>query len=532
MSMNDSIGRVTSIMPKFNEYLLRDYRTEQVNRFPEFIATIFKEAAKLFGGNLTYKGSRTMSPLERLEYSLNHPHIKGRISIQQNEASLVEFQFEYSDANTQPTTISVPLYVPYLHENALVINDTRFYMHLAIIEKMIYHIPDGVIIKVMRSPLQFWRNQQRILETTDGDRYYDIVITMRAHFRKKAPKKGQRIPLILYLLSRYDFNQVLGFLGLPPGSIDFVSSVPSAESRDPETDKYKYFKCNNNLYIKVDKDVVLSESSHNPPRRVLVSLLYIMQMDKIARNSADVSIVKQHGFYCGILGRSLYAKVESKPLLAIEHATAHLESLSTYLDQYTKKELAALGIHCNDIFDLLIHVFTSIDEWSAWYSVNDLFTKRIGGTELLLIEVVKQVFNRFYDTQRKHKAAHIKLEHVKKLLRLPPYCIMTNCVRVQSMRSNNDMYNDNDLLCNLIKKIRQSSNQNGSKNGNVITDKEHRFHPSFVAVESALALSQSSPGVSGDINPYVSINSNGYFQPGSMPWYSAIEGLQKYLNKV
>lgn len=525
MSMNDAIGAVTNVMPDFNDYLIKDYRSEQIGRFREFIAAVFQEAVKLYKGELKYIGSRIVSPEERLLHSKEHPYVRNKINIQRTEAVLVEYQFEYGE-----DTINVPIFVPYLSDNSLVINDTKFYIHLAIIERMIYHTEGGIIIKVMRSPLRFWRNRQLRYESTDGDQYYDTVVTMQAHYKQSTSKKSgaarsvSQLPIILYLLARYDFNHVMNCFNIPIGAIEFVSEIPLG--RDSKTDRYKYIRCgHDNLFIRVDKDIVFTEERFNTYRRVLASLVYIMKMTR----KADTYDATTPAFYQCILGRSLYPNSASKPMLAADHANSHLESLSTYLDQYNKRELALMHINCNDIFDLLITVFIMIDEWTTLYQVNDLFAKRIGGTELILIEVVKSIFIKFYEAQKKNKIT--KLSTIQTMLRIPPNCILSNCIKVPSVRSHNDMYNDNDLLCNLIKKIRQSSKK-GTQNVNVITDKEHHFHPSFMAVESALALSQSSPGISGDINPYARIDSNGYFVPNEMSWYEAIRDLERYLSNI
>lgn len=517
MSMQDSIGHVTSIMPKFNSYLLRDYREEQINKFPEFMGTIFREAIKLFRGELDYLEYRIMAPRERLDYVMDNPFIKGKVDIQQSEYSLIEFLFQY-----RGESIKVPLYVPYLYDNALIIGNTKFYMHLAIIERMIYHVQDGIIIKVMRSPLQFWRNRQEMYESTDGEQFYDAVVTVRAHYRRKDSKRNTATPLILYLLATYEFDDVIRMLGAPEGSITFVDSVP--KDRDPATDKYIYFPCSG-IYLRVDRNVVYGDKQFNTYRRIVASLINIMRL----RKTVTLESVYNRTFYKMTLGYILYPKAEND-LIAVDHADSHLISLSTYLDEYTKSELASINVFCNDIYDLFVNVFSMIDEWSNWYSVNDLFTKRIGGTDLLLIEVVKLIFNRFYDTQRKNK--EISFQTIQKMLKLPVKCIPKQCVEVQSIRSNNAMYNDNELLCNLIKKIRQSSAQSGGHGGASINDKEHRFHPSFVVVESPLAISQSSPGVSGDINPYVRIDHDGNFIQSQMPWYESVRPLLKYLTLV
>lgn len=513
MSWNSLLGDLQEEIPHFNDYLLKGYRQDQVGRFPEFMSTVFKEAIKLFKGSITYHGYQVLPPAQCVDFMVSCPLIRGRYNIQKSELSLVKFLFEYDHQS-----IEVPLYLPYLHENALVINDTRYYIQLAIIEKMIFRVHDGVIIKVMRSPLQFWRSENVPYTNTDGDEFFDKVITMKAHSRRKSPKKSVRTPLILYLLTRFDFQTVMRTLSIPQGGISFVDEpVPN----DPQ---YMYFDCKNNVYLKVDRETIMPERQL---RRVVISILYILKMAKRFR----LSELMDTTFYKSILGRVLYPNVPNDALAA-NHAESHLDSLSTYLDIYTKNELALLNIYCDDIFDLFVHVFCSIDEWLNQYSINNLFEKRIGGADLILIEMVKQIFTRFYVTLRNHNKV-LEIGNVRSMLKIPPMRI-SKLSGIQSLRPNAALYNDNDLIAIDVKKIRQSSTQENTskKSSNVITDREHRFHPSFVAIESALAISPSSPGISGDINPFAVIDNMGYFKEDKMPWYQEIKSLDEYLTQV
>ena len=163
MSWNEAIGSVKEQLPRFNDYLLEDYRREQVDRFDEFIHTVFQEAIQLFNGDLKYHGYRVLSPEKRIAYNIENGLIKGRVNIQKSELKLLEFMFEYEDQ-----MVPVYLYLPYLHNNALIINDTKFYIRLAIIDRMIFRVTNGVIVKVMRSPLQFWRTEQFTYTDTEG----------------------------------------------------------------------------------------------------------------------------------------------------------------------------------------------------------------------------------------------------------------------------------------------------------------------------------------------------------------------------
>ena len=514
MSWNDCIGEVKDLLPRFNDYLLSGYKKDQVDRFPEFIDVVFKEAVKLFDGTLKYHGYSILSPERRIIYSVENGLIKGQVNIQQSELQLLEFKFEFEEQ-----IIPVYLYLPYLYNGALVINDTKYYILLAIIEKMIFRVTDGVIIKVMRSPLQFWRTEQFTYTSTSGQTYYDAVITVKAHYRKeRTSSKPVKTPLILYLLAKYSFDHVVTkTLGLPIGSVSFVSTD------DPKDTQFQYFKCKEGIYLKVEKESVLEDISF---RRFVASLLYILKMYK----RYTIADVYDSTFYKMILGKNLYG-ASTNESLAAGHATSHLLSLDTYLDQYTKNELALLRIYCDDVFDLFVTVFFNIDTWLLNYSPNDLFEKRIGGADLVLINVVKVIFTRFYDVMKKNKV--ITLKNIRTMLRLDPACI-TNVWDRPNLQQNSSHYNDNMLLSIMIKKSRQSSSQDdrSKKSTNLITAKEHQFHPSFVAIESILAISTSSPGTSGDINPYAVIDKMGYFRKDKMPWYKEIAPLTKYLVQV
>ena len=514
MTWDTAFGALKEMLPRPNDYLLKGYRAEQVNRFIEFMHVVYQEAVPLFEGALKYLGYRVLSPEKRVAYNVENVLIKGRVNIQQSELELVEFMFEF-----EGQLFPVHIYLPYLYNGALVINDTRYYIQLAIIERMIFRVTDGVIIKVMRSPLQFWRTEQFAYTTTKGVTYFDSIITVKAHYRKeKSSSKPVKTPLVLYLLSKFDFDHlVTKTLGLPVGSVSFVSE-------EKESDKqFTYFKCKEGIYLKVETESVMKDISF---RRFVASLLYILQMSK----RYSIADVYDKTFYKMLLGKNLYGS-NTKEILAAGHADGHLDSLKTYLDQYTKKELALMRIYCDDIFDLFVAVFFNIDSWLIGYSPNDLFEKRIGGVDLILMDMVKSTFTRFYDTLKKNKI--IAMKNIRSMLKMDPMRI-SGIYKIPSLQPNSSLYNDNVLICSLIKKVRQSSTQENAqkKSTNLISAKEHQFHPSFLAIESALAISSSSPGTSGDINPYAVIDSMGYFQKNKMPWYSEIASLAKYLVQV
>lgn len=517
MSWDNMFESVKDELPKFNDNLLKGFRTQQVNRCAEFMDTVYKEAVKLFNGTLEYKGYRILSPEERVAYNLNNAMIKGRVEIQQSELQLVQYLFQF-----EGQTIPVHICLPYLYNGAIVIRDTKYYLLLPIIERMIYRITDGVIIKVMRSPLQFWRNAQYSYTSTSGESFFDALITAKVHYKKGTSNtaRSTQTPLLLYLLSYYKFNYLLTTIfGLPAESIIFTNE------NYPHDETYLYFKCKEHIYLRVDRANVMTDITF---RRFVASLLYIIGTTK----RYSISDLYDQTFYRTLLGKNLYGQ-NTKESLAAGHAESDLNSLKTYLDYYTKKDLESMRIYCNDVFDLFVVVFFNIDSWLLEYAPNDLFAKRLGGIELLLMGMVRSTFTRFYDTLRKNKMPNISLNNIQSMLKMD-YMNITNIHSLSCVHSNSSLYNDNTLLSTLIKKVRLVSTQErgSKKKTNLISAKEHQFHPSFLAIESALAISSSSPGISGDINPFAQIDENGNFLKEKMPWYDEILPLMRYLVSV
>ena len=147
MSWDSSMGLVKEKLPKFNDYLLRGYRQDQVNSFPDTMAVVFTEAAKLFNGKLVYKNYKLLAPEDVVSRVIENGLNKGNVNIQRSELQLYEYDFEF-----EGHIIPVHLYLPYMYQDALIVGDTRYYLQLPIIERTIYRITEGVIIKVMRLP--------------------------------------------------------------------------------------------------------------------------------------------------------------------------------------------------------------------------------------------------------------------------------------------------------------------------------------------------------------------------------------------
>lgn len=512
MGWNDVVAGVREQLPQFNDYLLMGFRKEQVDSSPEFMDKVFKESVRTIQtrAQLNYLGYRVVRPEEQVEYLLGSPTSKDKINIQRSELQLCEYLFEFEGEQ-----LKVYLFLPYLCRNLIVINDTEYNVLNLIIDKLIVRTTDGVIVKVMKQPINFWRNKHFSFKSVNGDEYRDVLVTTKAFGGRK--KTSIDITIVLYLMAEYGFEQAMRKLSVQ--NVSFTDAV----SQDDE--EYSYFEVKENIYLKTLTDDMESVSH----RRVVAAILYSLKYFTDDIYAAED--VYQCFTYRMILGKCLHGRNYNR-LLAEGHCESHLESLRTYLDEITKNRLySERRIECKNIFDLFVYVFYNIDDWLVSYRPNDLFEKRLGGVDTLLSHMVEMVNNQFYNIMSKNK--QLKRQQISKAMRFNVMGI-SNIYDSPGVRSKPSAYNDNELFSVLIKKERPltSANANKAKPGNTITSKEHQFSPSMLAIESVWSISSSNPGISGDINPFAVIDENGRFLKDKMPWYKEIESIQKYLVQV
>jgi len=547
---DEIIGSVSDEMPKFNDELLKGYRRQQIDMGIAYMNDVYKQATKVLSGsfqNVSYLGCRVLPPDEQVKLLSNGQLSRDTVNVQRSEAVLVAFDFQYENE-----LFSVPIFIPYLHNNVLVTNDTEYTVENTIVQSSIVRTNEGqgIIIKVMQSPLRFWRNVRYTFEDTEGNQYPNVdIVTVQAHYRAQSKSsKKEKTTIILYLLAEYGFRKTMEFLEVSDKIVGFVDHVP--EVADPE---YVFFEIKNNIYLKVKREAMEDDENKRTKdaKRIVATILYIWKPyakyafisddpnnENVLKSGADSIVSKT--VYRMLLGVIIYDVADDRLPLAGSHGESHLASLRTYLDKMTQVELEReRRVPLENIFQLFRFVFFNINKWLANYKSNNLFDKKLGGINLLFSGTVEKLFNSIYTLTRVNKKKSDS-SAVKKALRLNPTVVMDSFHRAEGVKSKPAFYNDNILLSMLIKKVRpDQSKENGSSskgggkkksNGNLINSEEHKFSSTIPTIESLWSLPSSNPGIAGDINPYAQIDEYGYFHKERMPWYKEMEPVEKYIN--
>lgn len=511
---NEVKGEVRKRLYPFNDAALRGYREAKVNDAVKYLDMVFREAMKLFKGEIQYLGYQLLSPEQRIAHMLASKYSRG-FNVQRTELSLVRFDFEFARE-----IFSTTLYVPYMVDGAIVVDDIVSYIQVAEIERVFSRIRDGLIAKVLRSPLFFKRTEQLAFASTKGINFCDAVITTKIHYKKMSEKRKFKTALLLYFLSSFGLTRTLTMFEIDHSEVVFVNQEDPCLSAE-----WHEFKIKPDLYLQVKTNVMEDATK----RKVITSLIYCLAT-KYAETQLDRITDPNGSIWKILLGKSIFG-VKTNDISAHQYAEAHLESLATYLDPFTQKDLAVIGIFAEDIYDLLLLAFKNLHTWLAEHRPNDLYEKKVGVLELIMADMVKDIFHRAYNTHQANPT--LKKESVRHLLRFSSRKIssISRCGATISAQ----IYHDNPLFYAYTRRSRQPISMSSpgrrqasrKKSGSLIHSPEYRFDPSFMVVESILDMSSASPGDSGAISPYCPIDANGgFFKPD---YASVLDPLIKFL---
>ncbi len=488
------VERVAALSPRYNAYLLRGFFAEQIATSADFIGVNFSEAIQLFKGAIAYHGHRECMPEERAILELESKGVQG-CPIAVSELALVMYMFEYSGYK-----IEVPLYIPYLKNGCLVIEDTKCIMPLSIKEQVFSRTTTGLTLKVMQQPIPFYKNLTYKLESMIDDESYNVWIPTTSIYRGAGGKGGRKsigVTIVHYLLCKYGFLGTLARFGLTTTDVSFVEEI------EGDVATYQYFPAKKvqkkrlaDIFLKVNR----SKLEDLAVRKVIASILYTVTA--FSKQPLTSLYDPSGSLYRVMLGKVIYGP-NLPEIQAQARMDQHIASLDTYLDSTTRRRLAIYNIHCETIYDLLQYVFVEIDKVIATISHTNLYHARIDVLEELLVQpIVTVIYTRW--RQAEQDPNKLTIDSVRSILRFPRD-LVTKINRSAIVQKNPPAYGDNSIWHH-SQKVRRSGQ---SSSGHFIRSPDHRFHPSMMVVESALAYSKSSPGAGGVINPYLPIDRNG-----------------------
>jgi hypothetical protein len=399
---------------------------------------------------------------------------------------------------------------------------------------------NGVTIKVVRSPISFWKNVPTMFtEIVNETPHVGHVVTAKIYGKKTtANKKKIKPTAIHYLLCKYSLADMLTMFGFKSDSITFCQDPGSWAE-----DRY-YFKAQN---IALNKSPILMScdkklfGEQKVFREIVATISYVMN----GFRSIDYSdiIVNSIIVFRILLGRILYSGSSNsdKMQALLSYMNKHIESIDLYLDSYTKDILVTNGIHVNNIYELIVFMVQAIDGIILACPNNNMYNKRIEVINNVIADnLISTLYYRIYSKEKKSNTSYMSGVSVD-VFNVNPKIILKTLRNSENVKFNPSIYSDNWLLSlgdKIVKRLSastKSKNIPGAKNatakkssGSAINAPANRYHPSMVEVESAVGFS-SNPGVNALVNPYAQVDDGNGFVKNEFG--SELSDLNKYLPK-
>lgn len=489
---------VSEDMRPFNDDLIFDFRKRKIAEIPAYLDKCFKQSMQFFDNQMTYVGYRELEPLERIEYIISNPILRGGIPIRESEVTLMRYEFLFEGVSHY-----IHIHVPYLSHNRVVYNDTEYFPQFPIVEKGGINRTDNgsVIVKVMRVPMTFGRRESDKckIKSVSGQLYWDLIVTAKIYQGSRAGKKSERIPLILYHFCKRGFNETMKWYNFTPGEVVVVSSV------DENDTKNEYFETKNGCFIRADKEALKDMYK----RRVVLSLFKIFNENTIF---VPADVMSDDGnYYKTTLGHYIGAADALNKLLC-NNANKHLRMTDPLLDLVAKQQLEHIGIMVNDIYDLLYWMFYNIDDLIVTYDPTNLYNKKIGSLDQLMSSIVRDIAHRQYNVINS-KQEKLTQKAVSTFCRSASQQA-TWIGKTQVFRPNPSLYNDNWLLAIGLKRFIslesiETEAVRAGKKSTKVSARLIKAHPSQLIVTSISDIPSSSPVVTGSMNPFCEIDDDG-----------------------
>lgn len=533
---------VNESLPSFDERTLLKVRQQQIERIPAYLDMVFGELVKLFGsGVVEYLGHRFLSPPESIALDVEKPKYSALVDVTRSELALAQFTFSFE--GQQFHTI---LYLPYLCEDAIIINGSRYYVMFPLVDRVFYHTTKdrGIGIKILKAHLKFWKGPRFTFKSVAGNVYGDNIILTKIHLKEYKYSAEDLLPaLILYPLVKYGFKGTLTEYGISQDHMDICTSC------DVTNSVYEYFcvreetelGSEDGLYLKVHKSLLKAELTDTAKLhlQIVASIRYCLQYFvkyKATIYTDNKALVEQYlhdpdnTVWKVILGKTIYG-INYNEIQVASCTEQHISSLKIYFDPATKKKLLSIGVPNDDVYSLVYYVFHHIDEYIVNHVPSNIYKKQVNILDLLLGPIVQALFKRVYKLTNNRKPDRpYTFSEILRSLHIGPKVLTRIHMCTGVIATGTTTYNDNWLNGPGKRKERTTyatRKDKKSKDSGLIGSLLHRIHSSAAVVESLSHVQTSSPTIGGSINAFCPFTEEGYVD--ERPYMDAAKEADKYL---
>ena len=502
MTFDEILKNVAKVMPPFNRTALKDFVKDNIDNSPEFPALVLKEGFKFVNSDVEFVDYEILNPEERVKFELKSARSKTtrvKIPLTVTHMRLVRYRVRFGEHY-----LYTNIYAPYMFNDMLHIRDKRSMVRKVILEKTFSRVhereKDGMSISPIRVNITFNRRQPfRITSYITKEFYTHFIVTSRL-FHGAISNKICDATIVHYMLAKFGFVKTLSKFGLNKSDISFVDSVGN------DTATYEYFAARDfnvnseagpGLFLKVKKVILADHQSLKLVVNLMFVLVHALNLPTLENVYVEDGWNSHLSVWKIVLGIITFPdRVEAK---AHSNAESHLKSVDHFIDPLTRSRFQQFGIVIDDIYDVLVYVFTNIDSFMVNNLVQDLYNSRLDVTNALLVKTyADKIFKNIYALNKKSNITQndvaIALRFNAMMFKQPS---STRVGEDTDYLAPPEIIGDNYLFSGGLNKIRLGGRA------------EQRLHPSMLVVESIDAFVGKIIGKTGYLNPYVPTDENG-----------------------
>lgn len=520
------VSLVSDKVPQINNDLVLKLRQNMINDIEKIIDVFIRNLFETQIEHMKYIDYREVDPKNLADHWLDEGNYVP-VDVKDSSLKLIEYMFEIiNPEDGRKEDFSLFYYIPFLWEEALEINGSKYYPVFNIFDRFILRIKskgkssvlpyEGILLPLLLGKLKFFvRERDRfIFSSVRGRKYSATILKMQGHHNLGYTKLP---PALLYPLAKFGLEETMRMYNFNREDLAFVRAV------DGNDETNSYFEVGENLFLRASRE----KMSFPYNKRFVATLIFLLRFSPT--NNIDYLYDPDAAYFKLNLGKWIQG-VDAPLSQQQNQALEHLKTCDRMIDMFSRTNLSYDGIIVDDLYELIHFMFYNAHKL-IHYQQNDLFQKRISILQQFLLNFTTQINKKVFNLQRLRPTSFRKKE-VSNTIGKDEKLLIKGIEQLPNIfMSLNDLSNDNWLLSGGARKykskaLRSVSNKpTGKKRGKgnaVRLDPMIYAHASQLFVESILNLPSGNPCIGGTINIFfksIDLKSGILIAPVNYPQY-------------
>lgn len=411
--------------------------------------------------------------------------------------------------NLNEKFITKRILVPTLYNGYYLINGRKMKAIWQLVDASTYSQRGRVTMK-SRMPTIIYHNKHKILSDVNGTEYV-LPNFMYAQDTSGKKRRGRaatgkkRIkfvnPLMIYA-TKMGITKTLSFFGMD-GIVKFKKSYTK---KDEKTNYI--FECND-VYISVNKELF----DYFPLVKSFVCMATLLQNRDFPVNMDNLDDTQYWMCRLGYIGSA-----KNKNLLSfLEKGKTAIHMIERLADDITTSTFRLPEIYRSNIYYIMYWMITNFDSLKQRVNI-DMAHKRIRKNEAIVLATLGRKLSENINKliEKKTQSKNNSMDTLLEIFNFSSDIVMTGMTIMNDMVKVGDNSNDMAFLSDFAYTAK-GPNSLGETSSKAISEKYLYQHPSMVGVLDLFTTSNSDPGMSGSIVPFVKLYDGFFFTEEGEP---------------